>query len=145
MTEDRGKERILGAETTATCLADTTHHKEPEVFGNSDREPVDDITDVGIEGEETPGGYTRAGAGFFPQVLSTLRDRNYPLCMLRQNTYGDCKVLLGITVNSKDPEPFLCKQVGEKGGDRGFTDPALSGNYDPDPRPAQLRELIFSC
>jgi hypothetical protein len=143
MTEDSGKERILGTETAATSLADTSHHKEPEVIGNADREPVDDIADIGIEGEETPRGYTRAGAGFFPQVLSTLRDGYYPLCFLWQNTHGDCKVLLGITVNCKDPEPFLCKQVGEKGGNRCFTDPAFPGNYYTDSRLTPIGQMVF--
>jgi hypothetical protein len=145
MTEDRGKERILGTETPASGLADTTHHEEPKIFGSGDREPVDDITYIGIEGEESPRGYSRAGTGFFPQVLSTLRDRYYPISILRQNTHGDCKVLLRITVNSKDPEPFLCKQVGEKSGNGGFTDPALSGNYDPDSRSARRGKMAFFC
>jgi hypothetical protein len=74
-----------------------------------------------------------------------VRDRYYPLRILRQNTHGDCKVLLRIPVNSEDPEPFLCKQVGEKSGNGGFTDPALSGNYDPDSRSAVRGKMAFFC
>jgi hypothetical protein len=35
--------------------------------------------------------------------------------------------------------------VGEKGGDRGFTDPALSGNYDPDSRPSCRALMVILC
>ena len=143
MTENSGKERILGTETTTAGLADATHDEQPEIFGNADREPVDDIADIGVEGEESPRGYARTCTGFFPEVLSTLRDGNYPLCFLWQNTHGHCKVLLGITVNSEDPEPFPCKQVGEKSGNGGFTDPALPGDYDPDSRSAVRGEMAF--
>ena len=55
VTKDGGKECILGAETTASGLADAPHHKQPEVFTEDDREPVDDITDIGIEGNQSAG------------------------------------------------------------------------------------------
>jgi hypothetical protein len=145
VTEDGGKERILGAETPATSLADATHHEKPEVFCYGDREPIDNITYIRVKCKESTGGYSRSGTGFLSQVVSTLRDGDYPIRILRQNTHGHREVPLGITVNSKNPGPFLCEQVGEKGGDCGLTDPAFPGNYYPDSLPDQMRVMVISC
>jgi hypothetical protein len=35
--------------------------------------------------------------------------------------------------------------VGEKSGYGGFTDPALSGNYDPDSRSTMKGKMAFFC
>src|SRR5512137_2958939 len=82
MTKNRGKECIFGTKTPASGLADPPHDKKAKVICNTDREAIDDIADIRIQGEEPPRGNSLAGTGFFPQVIHALRDRNYLFSIL---------------------------------------------------------------
>src|SRR5665647_1313195 len=143
MTENCRKECILGAETSPPGLADASHHQQPEIFCNRDREPVDDITDIRVECEEPAGRYTRAGTGFFLQVLHALRYRHNLSSIQRWNSQSHCKVLLGVPVNGKDSEPLLCKEVGKDGSQCSLTHPAFTGDYYPDSAPGLSRKGSF--
>ena len=55
MTKNCRKECIFRTKTPASGLADTPHDKKAKVFCNTDREAVDNIADIRIQGEEPPG------------------------------------------------------------------------------------------
>jgi hypothetical protein len=142
--EDCGKKGVLGAEAAGTCLPDSAHHEHPQVSGNRHREPVHHITHIGIEGEQPSRGYSWSGTRFFAQVLHTLADWNNPLYYRWRDAQGHREILLGVAVNGKYPEPLLCKQVGEEGGDGGLADPAFAGDNDLDPVLARMEGLAVA-
>jgi len=133
MPENCGKKGILGTETPRTGLPDPAHDKEPQVVGNRNGEPVNNIAHIRVQGEQAPGRYIRAGTGLFPEILSAFRDRDDLPGLFLRDTQRHREVLLGVAVNSKHPEPFPGKQVGEDGGERGLANSSLPGDHNPYP------------
>jgi hypothetical protein len=117
MAENRGKERILRAETPGARHPDATHDKQPEVICNRNGEAVNDIAHIRVEGEETARGNILTCANLFPEIFRAFRYRYYLPNVLWRNTERDCKVLLGIAIYGKNPQTPAGKKMGEDGGE----------------------------
>jgi len=131
VADGRIEEHVFRAEAAATGLFYRSHHQQIQVVGDFHAEARHHIIHIRVELEHrTPAVLLRVDAGFFLDVVAVQVERHDRGGPFHPEPEGIGQVDLGVFVDGQDVDAVPGQHRGKAGGQGGFADPALAGNYN---------------